>query len=282
MSLDTAVQFSCQPRTHFGPEGVLEGTQRILELLRARGRAGAAEDLARQHGNDPESTSITVTENYGGKPVQRNVTLAELRAAAAPLDTQQASCHDCPANVLGSPYGCFVTLHYPIPATAETWLLGRLAPSGSTAWNSCALYLADQGIRGENARTMRSRGFFELRAALERRHKTGLFRSQCISTDQLFEFFVRGGEALLEPPVCAMFLFWFNCLGVQGAIPGREGLDSRLQRFEALVDGHPEQRAAETSLLLDPVSDEGAGEFAALFGALYRAWVHNVPLYYWS
>lgn len=282
MSLDTAVQLPCEPRKHFGPPGVLVGTQRILELLRARGRAGAAEDLAREHGKDPDTTSITVTENYGGKPVQRDVTLAELRATAAPLDAQQAACDSCPANVLGSPYGCFITVHYPVPATAEAWLFERLSPPGTTGWNSCALYLDDQGIRGETARTMRSRGFFELRAPLERRHKTGLFRSQRISTDQLFEFFVRGGEALLEPPVCAMFLFWFNSIAVHGAVPGREGLDSRLQRFERLVDGDPDQRAAETTLLLDPSSDAAAWEFAALFRALYRSWVLNVPLYYWS
>lgn len=282
MALDTAIQHPCAPRQHFGSGDVLRGTREILLLLRARGRAGAAEELALLHGNDPDTTKITVTENYGGNPVQRQVTLAELRASAAPLIPQEGACRGCLANLLGSPYGCFVTVHYPVPATAETWLLERLSSPGTTAWNSCFIYLTDQGVRGEYVRSMRSRGFFELRAPLERRHKTGFFRSQRISTDQLFEIFVRGGESLLEPPICAIFLLWFGCIAVQGAIPGRNGLDPRLELFETLVGGQPERRAAETTFLLDETAASAAGELAPLFGALYRAWILNVPLYYWS
>jgi hypothetical protein len=283
MSLDTAIEIPCAPRSYFGEEETVEGTRSILELLRARGRADAAEQLATQEGRDTGDLKISVAENYGGEAAEGEVSVGELRALAAPLETQEAACSSCPANLLGQPYGCFVTLHYPVPRSGEQWLIERVEQPGSAGWNSCLLFLGDSEIDGSTSKAMRSRGFFESKTTLRRRHRIGLFKHETVSTDQLFDLFLRDGEGLLKPPVCALILFWLGCISVEGTVPGRVPNDKSLQIFEGLLTAPTEERRARTRFLLGTDDcDKAAGELRAVLASLYRCWILDAYFYHWG
>jgi hypothetical protein len=120
MGIDYYGSFPCKVRKSVSD-------QDLLRMGKARSRARAALQHA---GNAPhnEDTGLTVQIVVVGRE-GRQVTEArihDLLLEAAPLSALAVHCTGCPANIAHTDFGCGGTIHYPISARAEQWLLTRL------------------------------------------------------------------------------------------------------------------------------------------------------------
>ncbi len=274
MAIDYAITRACDPRRHFGGGNVEQGTIELLEKLKARGRASTIREFARTKGIDVSGQKVTMNvHDRDGNPVQKQVTLAELELEAKDLESQAAACAGCPANVLGQAYGCYATIHYPISAAGEAWLISRVQPPGTLGAAMCADYLSEFGVTGERAKQLRQGGNFESRQATKATLKKGFLKSVSVSSDQLFEAMFLSGN-MLSPSHCLGILLWFDAVQVEGAANSVEAL-------HGLAATDAAERRAETTQFGLSAAPESPGELAffTFAKAMYLAWVLDVPLY---
>ena len=276
MAIDYGITLDCEPRRHFGSGNTEHGTVEILEKLKARDRARMLREVARTKGIDLATQKVTMNvHDREGKPVQRQVTMAELELEAQALDTHAAACVGCPANVLGEPYGCYAAIHYPISAAGEAWLISRIQPPGTMGAIMCADYISEFGVTGERTKQLRQTGHFESRQAPKAVLKKGFLKSVSVSADQLFEAMFLSGN-VMSPSHNLGILLWLDAVHVEGAAAG-----SSAEALQSLNSADAAQRRAEgTRLELGP--DPGAPGELAFFTfakAMYLSWVLDTPLY---
>src|SRR5262245_47695585 len=124
MGADFIVHHSCEPKLSFGAGDALAGTEAMMAMIKARNRARFLRENS--PGADPNTLSVTVVRVTPEGQVEAKVSYNDMMAQAAPLEDHARACQGCPANFLGTPYGCYGAVPYPVTAAAETWLVNRL------------------------------------------------------------------------------------------------------------------------------------------------------------
>lgn len=277
MAIDYIVHFECAPKLELGHGDDVEGTARLLDMLKARSRADAITELARKQGQNPSEISITIQiTGPGGDPKPQQVTLAELRAMSAELENYSAACTECPANILRQPFGCFGIINYPIQTQSEEWVMNRVQPANTLGGQFLLGALADFGYTGAYIDEMRRHGMFEAKLPINKIVEKKLFRSIEVNSNQVLEAILGVGEALSSDH-CFGILLWLGAIAVDGKVPS----DIKDQRIiETLTKLRtPQDRAKRTRLAIDsPSRNPAFAQMQNLVKGLYGAWVNNVPL----
>jgi hypothetical protein len=275
MAVDWILNLPCEPKETLGNGDFLAGTDDLLARLKAGNQAEMIAEIARQEGESPEGKSVTIhVTRVEGEDEEREVTYDELVAKARRLDPLAPACEDCPANALGQPFGCIGAINYPIPRAVEEWLASRLQPSSAVGGKLFLAAIRDFGYTGEPIRGFREAGLFESDRAVKKKLKGGLFSSESVTTDQLFQALFCVDEPL-DPGHCFGVLLWLGCLRLDG-----KPIETPDQALAAGQLADPEERARRTSL--DTGADDaadGVEAFDAFLQALYRAWILDVTVW---
>lgn len=107
------------------------------------------------------------------------------------LDVLVDRCTDCPA-AMGTPYGCYNVINYPISAMSESWLAEITMKAGErrdTA-NIPVRVIFEKRLAGKRFSGMRREPglqAFELRDPLEIRFERGPFKRKKVTTDQALD-----------------------------------------------------------------------------------------------
>src|SRR5689334_3812169 len=93
MGIDYVIDLECAPKEALTTEG-------IVNLVKARSRAEAILEMARQDGDQRPPSQITfkVALNRQGKVETQDVSVQALLDQAAALDEHRGHCANCPAN----------------------------------------------------------------------------------------------------------------------------------------------------------------------------------------
>ena len=275
MAVDWVLNLPCGPKQALGDGDFLAGTDELLARLKARNRAQLIADIARQHGDSPEGKSVVVTVGLpGGETENQEVTYDDLVAQARELDPLAPACEDCPANVLGQPFGCTGAINYPIPRAVEEWLASRLQPSSAVGGKLFLAAIRDFGYTGEPIQGFREAGLFDSPRGVKKKLRGGLFSSESVTTDQLFQAVFCISEPL-DPSHCLGVLTWLGCVRLDGAPVETPEQAATVHRLT-----EPEERVRRTEL--DTGADhsvEGVEAFDAFLQAMYRAWVLDVTVW---
>ncbi len=161
MGIDHIVALECAAKKALGVEG-------IVDRIKARSRAEAMLKIARDSGDQRPVEQITFkvgVMGMKGMVEEREASVSGLLQHSAALEPHRAACAGCPAN-RGSKegFGCYQSIHYPIRADAEEWLVSRLPPSlDCFAGYMFCKALVDFQWDGAQAAQMRESGrtFFE-------------------------------------------------------------------------------------------------------------------------
>ncbi len=194
MAIELMIGFGCAVKDRLP-------AARLASLLRARARAEAAIDAAREAGGDADPEAILV-EVVGPHGEPRRVPVSALLAAASALAPLEPRCEGCPARALDQPFGCYLAITYPVELRTEEWLLARLpADLDTTAGTMLRRAVADLGYDGAPvARARKDRRLFEAETAPVRRW--GGTEPWQLSSDQLLQAILFAGP--LAPSHCGM------------------------------------------------------------------------------
>lgn len=261
MGADFIVHFECATKKQFGNDDALEGTARLLAMLKAKSRAEVLREAAAKTGQ----TTIKIVRVTPEGQQEEEISLDALHAAAAPLAEHQALCQGCDANVVGTAYGCVGFVPYPVRAEWERALVNRLQPVETPGGFLLASAVKDFSYDGEGIKRMRAAGMFEAKTAPSKVIQKKFFGSVKITGDQLFHALFSVGSQL-NPDHCGMVLSFVGALAVNGRAPTSHAEAMTFQ--EALAN-----RTA--TLLLEGDVDNPIN---TLLRALFRAWKLNVPL----
>ena len=177
MGIHYYIDLSCMPREILGPD-------ELSSLVARWDRAQVIRQGFGEKWGITDETQMRFRERIVGREGEetREATVAEVRRDCAPLEEFAHHCVNCPAALNGTPYSCHGELTLPLSAEAETWLLERLAPTGSRC---LALFLDasdGQPIGPSPFNGWRQAGFLE---ALE--PPVTARNGRNISSDQLLE-----------------------------------------------------------------------------------------------
>lgn len=262
MAIDYVVHLTCLPKETLGVDG-------ILDRLKAAARAKEVIRLYRDNGDSrpPSEMGFEFTRNLpDGEEEVAVIMVQDMLNQAAELEPLLSWCADCPANILGRPFGCYGAINYPISSAAEKWLLDQLPYNHQPLlW----LLLREALIEndGHPVEPLRAGGVY-----FEERNVRGRQYSESIaSANQVFQMLFLFGH--IQAGHAGILLLFFN------AIP-REDLESA--DISRILDGtlpqdEKEERFPFRLEHLDE-DDSSISEFKTFFKALHRAWMLNVPL----
>ncbi|MDK2973076.1 MAG: hypothetical protein PWP23_2831 [Candidatus Sumerlaeota bacterium] len=237
----------------------------------ARDRALLAQ-LEQQLGAPPpgETRLSRVLHRPDGSEEREEFTAAELRASASVLDPLAPSCAGCPAALAGSPFSCVQSLSFPLSASAERWLVGRIGPEDS---------LSGQFFRA----SVQAMGYGRDCELLTQWRRSGLLESpepirvegeSPVDGDQVLHALLLSGN--LEPARCLSALLFTRALGTSTGASTDDliALISRLQNGQ--LDGQPPEFVF--SLALDPGEDPSTNELRGFLLAAFTAFRLGVGL----
>lgn len=280
MAIDYCIAFECEAKRHFGQGDAARGSLDILDRLKARNRAKASRELASQYGEPGEDPIVgCVTINVGEEPVEKELHLSDLEAAALALVEHEHACASCTANALSEPYGCFGAINYPISREGESWLMSRVQPPNTMGAQMCAEFMAEFDVTGDKVKEMRDDGdmYFEASRAATVALTKGLLKRTSLSANQLLEAILMGSD-LLEPDNSIGILLWLGAIRIEGAIPSSFEDQALLKKLIELRT--QEQKKKHTQLELGPKAcSESVIPFQVLIRSMYVSWIHDVPLY---
>ncbi len=274
MGADFVIHYSCRPKETLGAGDVLQGTVRLLELLKLRGIASHIEAVAQAEGKAAAEMSFSRQRRNAvtGAETEESISYPDLITQTAPLDELARDCQACPANCLADAFGCAGFARYPIPARAEEWLMDMLEPADTAGGFYLLKALGDLGYTGEAMRTWREGGLFERPEPVERALDPDRPAETRVTSDQVWHaLFGVGWE--LRPWHCSMLLLWCGAILLDG-----EGVTETAQ-VQALLDLDPAERLARTQPDLGPPDgDPDIFGLQRLLFAGYVSWLHDVPL----
>jgi hypothetical protein len=223
MGIDYVVAKDCAAKEALGVEG-------IISLVKARSRAEAIIEMAREKGDTspPSKISFVVALMRNGKVTQENVTAQSLLDQAAELDEHKSGCAACPAN-RGSEagFGCYNSIPYPLAVDTEQMMLDMLPDDLSSS--SAAGYLFAQALKdfawsGEKTAAMRKQGdtFFVSRAALKRTWPGGV----TVTSDQVFHMLFHVGHIGTEHALMVCMFYGLVQVGEGGGASKRPKIES--------------------------------------------------------
>ncbi len=261
MAIDYTIGYDCTPKQTLTAEG-------IMERIKGEERAKRIIELFRENGDDrpPSEMGFEFSRNTPeGEEETQVIVVQDLLDEAAALKQLEHHCVGCPANIIGTRFGCMNFIQYPISRKAEQWMLDRLpVPDETLVW-----MLLKQGIQefqydGGSVKPLRANNdiYFEERMVFQRR--LGEFS---IDANQLFEMIFSVGNIL--PNHGALLLLFI------GAI------DRDLEADEIMnITPAPEDSKKKYPFIFMNQDDDDhtINELKRFFHALYTAWVLNVPL----
>ncbi len=273
MAVDLIMLYDCRPRWELGQGDPGAGTQAILAGVKAHSRAEAIAAAAREQGEDLDSIRIQILRNLpgfeeSGGPQPVEVGYRELLADYEPLRQLEPECTNCPANVFGEPFGCSKGfINYPIPPSAEQWLVERLQPPGTVGGHLLMAAIEDFGLTGEPLIGFRRQGLFSGKAPASQTMSTPEGDRVTVRSDQILQAILCVGEPL-DPGHIFGILLWLGTLLVDSETPGPE-------ETRALLNAETDaDRASATQFDVGPISqDPGIYQMQRMLFFLYRAWV---------
>lgn len=211
MAIDYYGSFPCKVR-----ETVSDAD--ILKMEKARNRANTVLHLMRNDlqtdKSKPESewTFKTVVLGPNG-PQETEMRVSDCLTEAAPLGPLAQNCPSCPANIRSTDFGCGGTIHYPISAQAERWLVSKLpadlnTPRGQLLTRAIAHFNFD----GAGINAVRSReNLYESVVPAERKWG-GFFskKARITSSQMLHMAFAVGSLQAAHAKMIAYFLGFLN------------------------------------------------------------------------
>jgi len=270
MGTHLVVDRTCPPKLALGEGDAARGTEVMLDLLESLSRVEAIEQECAKRGVSPETASAEVVVRTEGGARKEMLTVAGLRARAAPLKEQEKHCEGCTARVHEEAFGCVGHAGYPISRAAEEWLMGLLRPTTELGGIVCAEALRDFAWTGDRIHGLRSAtalGVFESSAPVERDLGGGVV----VSSDVILEAIL--ALDTLSPVHCAIVLVWFGAVWLDGA----QLSGNAKSALRPLMTLPVEARASRTKLVL-PAAPPGAAPIEEYLACLYRAWVCGHPL----
>jgi len=274
MALEYVIDFPCRPKSLLaGPDAPEEGARRLLGLWKLQGIADAVRRQAETSGQNPDDVRIQLmVARAGEETVPTAMNLAEIETQTESLRSFAPDCSICPVSPNGRLAGCIGGLPYPIPISAEQWLLDRLAPADSAGGFLLLNAIRDFRYDGAITRTFRAKKLFESSVALVKPLPANEFDAAEISTDALFHA-ILGVGPVLAPWHMAMVLVWFQALALDGAPIGN------VEAFDALVNLPVDARAERAAATLGPPSaDAGVLAIQRLFLAMHSAWCRDASI----
>ncbi|MCA0456355.1 MAG: hypothetical protein LCI00_20430 [Chloroflexi bacterium] len=261
MAIDHVIDYKCYPKQELTTEG-------IIERIKGRARAEAVIKLFRDNGdNRPVSEIGFELERMtaSGESETKVVMVQNMLDQADELLPFHHYCEGCPANNLGTPFGCISQIEYPISGRAELWLLNQLPiPTETLPWMLLRQGLREFKAAGEAVNSMRAEGqpFFQEKGVLVRQ-----LGEMIVNSNQLFEMLFLLGH--IKPSYGATLLMFFNII--------RRNMDA--DTIMALTPS-PDDAAENYPLLIksEPDDDASIQRFKTFFRALYLAWALNVRL----
>jgi hypothetical protein len=251
----------------------------MLSMLKARSRAQAVYRLMEREGQAPASATVTVMLMTPSGPQEREVSVADMLAEAAPLDELAPHCASCDACAVDSQFGCFGYLNYPLTASFEQWLVSRIQPANTLGGFLLLKAIDDFGYDGSAMVSWRQRReLTELSRSPEAVVATGFLSKKRVSTDQILQAILMVGPEL-DPTHCMGILMWLGALQIQGQVPG-PGTSEDPSALVALTQAQtPAHRSGIVQLDVGPPSEDPCIRgFQQLLYAMYVAWVIDVPM----
>ncbi len=275
MAIEWILLLPCEPKNILGNGDQYQGVNRLLDCLKAVGRANAIADIVSQEGGSLEDATITVSHYRPdtGTSEGTEVSYKDLLKMAEPLKEHEASCKNCVVNLPGVPFGCIGGVNYPITKESEAWIMDRLLPSDTVGGTLLLNMVRDFRYTGEPLQQFRAGGLFELARPLSKKIKKGFFNSQSVTSDQIFQALICIPEPL-EPSHCMLVLLWFGAIALDGEVVKTK------EQFSALnAITNPEERIQRTTLELgDQSPDVAIATWQEFLQALYVSWLENVPV----
>ena len=262
MAIDYVVHLTCTPKDTYGVDG-------ILDRLKAGARAREVIRLYRENGDGRPPSEMGFEFARSGPDGEEETTVIlvqDMLNQAAELEPLIPYCADCPANVLGRPFGCYGAINYPISSAAERWLLEQLPTNREPIlWMLLRESLKEND--GHAVEPLRAGGaYFEERAVRGRQ-----LSETIASADQIFQLLFLYGH--IQAGHAGILLLFF------GATP-RAGLES--SDVSRILDGtlppHEKEERFPFVLAHEESDDSSVAEFKTFFRALHRAWLLDVPL----
>jgi hypothetical protein len=268
MGVDFVLDQGCRVKEKLGTEG-------LVNLVKSRSRAEAILAMARRKGDTKPPSEIRITVAVvtpEGTREGRSVSVQSMLDQAAPLNDLAPHCKTCPANLDGPSFGCYGSIHYPIQARTEQWLMGLL-PDDLETTAGFVLQKAVKDLKYDGSPIERLRTqptFFESRSAARRTWKAKGFFGRIsggfsLTSSQVLQMMFSLGP--LQPSHCGMVSLFL------GLIPH----DSPGQ---AIKDKAIFEKAAGDirSRIQAPADVAGASNFFHLFQAMVGAVVLDVPV----
>ncbi len=262
MAIDYVVHLDCLPKETLGVDG-------LLDRLKAGARAREVIRLYRENGDGrpPSEMGFEFARSLpDGEEEVVVILVQDMLDQAAELEPLIPYCDDCPANVLGRPFGCYGSINYPVSSAAEKWLLDLL-PSNRDPILWMLLRESFKQNDGHPVEPLRAGGaYFEERAVRGRE-----YGEYIASADQVFQMLFLYGH--IQAIHAGMLLLFFN------AVP-RSGVEAA--DITGLIDGtlpqHEKEERFPFVLMHMDDDDASIAEFKTFFKALHRAWLLDVPL----
>lgn len=261
MAIDYIVDLDCVPKQTLSTPG-------ILERVKGRQRAEVIIAQFRAHGDQRPPTEMGfefTRQTAEGHEETQIIVVQHLLDHAADLDPLAPYCADCPANVLGRPFGCMGQIHYPISGMAEAWLLERLPDSDELLlW-----MLLRDGIRkfnydGSSVAPLRQAGdthFAEQRLIVRE------IKNLNVNSNQVFEMTFLLGN--IQPNHGGVLLLFFGVI------------DRNLEADQIMQIGSlPLDQRQQFRFMIEPApgDDDTTTEIKDFLFALYTAWQLDVQL----
>jgi hypothetical protein len=279
MGADLVLLTDCPVKQQLGEGDAYAGSDRLYKLTKQRGHAELVAEMMKRDGKDPATATFQHVVNGPNGPVQRELSVKALFEATAVLDDLAPHCVDCPANCFAETFGCVSYLQYPVPESAEAWLVKRVQSADTFGGQLLLKAIKDFGYTGQQLASWRERGLLASKAPTYAVVKKGFLSSTKVSADQLLEAVLTVGEPL-QPTHCLLFLLFLGALRLDGQVPTAKDDPTPLATLMVLSKGTVEQRRARTALDVGPDSDEdGAAAMQRLLRAVYQAWLLDDPLW---
>jgi hypothetical protein len=208
MAIDFLINRPCKPKEELGD-------QAIVHLVKSRHRAEA---LLKRFMDQGMKREEALASQFGFQTMKPDgvseiamVTVGSLLKQAELLDDHRHHCQGCQAN-LGSDFGCFQSINYPISEVAEEWLAKMAAKAISTGMPNSILvkFMLDQNVQGEafsKMRNLNNNSYLQAEFPIEIEGENDEGQPFVIDTNQIMEMFFAVGEMA---DVHQQFLLFFS------------------------------------------------------------------------
>lgn len=262
MAIDYVIDYDCIPKQTFG-------TDELKERMKGRERANIMIQLYRENGDERPASEIGfefTRQSPQGEEETRLVIVQDLIDAYDEIAKVSHHCRHCPANRLGTAFGCMSFVQYPISGKAEAWLLDQLPSINEPLiWLLLKQGIENLNYDGKAIAILRQTNdnYFEDKLAAQR-----FLGEFMLGANQVFEMIFAVGDII--PNHGAVLLLFYNAIErseleapeIMTLAPANEG---KILKYPFLHQ-------------VMPHDDKTIAEFKEFFHALYIAWALNVKL----